>query len=121
MSGMRLTIGVIAQLEKSFGDYNQPEHIDLDDHLESIGSRLKLTYGGDMIVFIQSDKSQDDGCGIIICDDDIMVEFEEELRLANLFVVAGTPRMFVDNWYDGADPSHLNISLKQAGYFPEDI
>lgn len=121
MSGMRLTVGVIAQLEKSFGDYNQPEHEDLQDHLETIGSRLKLTYGGDMIVFIQSDSREDDGPGLVLADDDIMVEFEEELRLANLFVLAGTPKMFVDNWYDGADPPHLDITLEQAGYFSEEI
>lgn len=119
MSSQRLTVGVIAQLEKSFGDFNQSEHIDLDEHLESIGSRLKLTYGGDMIVFIQSDHRDGEGRDLVLMDDDIFVEFEEELRLANLFVFSGTPKMFVDNWYDGGDPPHLDISLADAGYEEE--
>lgn len=116
MSSMRLTVGVIAQLEKSFGDFNQDAHIELDERLESIGSRLKLTYGGDMIVFIQADHRDGEGRGLVLMDDDIFVEFEEELRLANLFVVSGTPKMFVDNWYDGSDPPHIDITLAKAGY-----
>lgn len=120
MSGMRLTVGIIAKLEKSFGDYNQSEHIDLDEHLENIGSKLRLTYGGDMIVFIEKDKRTDyEGCGLMLLDNDLMADFWQELATANLFVVEGTPKVFVDHWYDGADPGHIDITLEEAGYEEE--
>jgi hypothetical protein len=120
MSGMRLTVGIIAKLEKSFGDYNQSEHIDLNEHLENIGSKLRLTYGGDMIVFIEKDKRTDyEGCGLMLLDNDLMADFWQELATANLFVVEGTPKVFVDYWYDGADPGHIDITLAEAGYEEE--
>lgn len=121
MSGMRLTVGVIAQLDRCYGDYNQEAHQNLSDHLESIKSSLKLTYGGDMIVYIAEDKRTDyEGPGLILLDENIMEDFEMELRRANLFVFQGTPKVFVDHWYDGADPGHIDISLGDAGY-TEDI
>jgi hypothetical protein len=122
MSGMRLTVGVIAQLTKSVGDYNQPEHEALAEKLEEMKSPLKLTYGGDMIVYIEQDKRTDyDGPGLILLEDDLMSAFEQELALADLFVFQGTPKIFVDHWYDGADPPHIDITLDDAGYFSEDI
>lgn len=117
MSGMRLTVGIIARLAKSVGDYNQPEHQALTEKLEEMKSSLNLTYGGDMIVYIEEDKRTDyEGPGLILVEDDIMSSFEQELALAGLFVFQGTPKVFVDHWYDGADPPHLNISLADAGY-----
>lgn len=120
MSGMRLTVGIIAQLSKSVGDYNQPEHQALTEKLEDMKSSLKLTYGGDMVVYIEEDKRTDyEGPGMIILGEDIMSSFEQELVLAGLFVFQGTAKMFVDHWYDGADPNHLDISLDDAGYEEE--
>lgn len=120
MSGMRLTVGVIAQLAKSVGDYNQPEHEALAEKLEDMKSSLKLTYGGDMIVYIAEDKRTDhEGPGLILLDENIMEDFEMELRQAGLFVFQGTPKVFVDHWYDGADPGHIDISLGDAGYTEE--
>lgn len=122
MSGMRLTIGIIAQLDRCFGDFNQEDHQNVSDYLDRIGSKLKLTYGGDMVVYIDQDHRTDhEGPGIKILENDMMSDFEEELRAAGLFVYRGTPKVFVDHWYDGADPSHLDISLEDAGYFPEGI
>lgn len=120
MSGMRLTVGIIAQLTKGVGDYNQPEHQALTEKLEDMKSPLQLTYGGDMIVYIEEDKRTDhEGPGMIMMDQDIMTSFELALKVAGLFVFQGTPKMFVDHWYDGADPNHLDISLDQAGYEEE--
>lgn len=117
MSGMRLTVGVIAQLDKPFGDFHQEQHQNLSDYLDRIGSKLKLTYGGDMIVYIAEDKRTDyEGPGLILLDENIMEDFEMELRQAGLFVFQGTPKVFVDHWYDGADPGHIDISLGDAGY-----
>lgn len=122
MSGMRLTVGIIAQLSKSVGDYNQPEHQALAEKLEVMDSPLQLTYGGDMIVYVEKDERTDySGPGLILLEDDIMSSFEQELALADLFVLQGTPKVFVDHWYDGADPPHIDISLEDAGYFSEDI
>lgn len=118
MSGMRLTVGVIAKLDRGFGDFDQLDHIALEEYLERIGSRLKLTYGGDMVVFIQSDSRDGEG-GLVLMNEDMLAEFEEEIRLANLSVLEGTPKIFVDNWYDGCDPPHLDITLEQAGYEKE--
>ncbi|QQG33373.1 hypothetical protein [Pectobacterium phage PcCB7V] len=120
MSGMRLTVGIIAQLAKSVGDYNQPEHQALTEKLEDMKSSLKLTYGGDMIVYIAEDKRTDyNGPGLILVEEDIMSLFEQELALAGLFVFQGTPKVFVDHWYDGADANHIDITLEQAGYEKE--
>lgn len=122
MSGMRLTMGIIAQLSNKVGDYNQEEHQALDDYLERIGSSLQLTYGGDMIVYTHEDKRTDDeGPGMALINIPEMMEaFEHELMTAGLFVFQGTPQLFVDHWYDGADPNHLDISLEDAGYMAED-
>lgn len=122
MSGMRLTVGIIAQLSKSVGDYNQPEHQALAEKLEVMDSPLQLTYGGDMIVYVEKDERTDySGPGLILLEENIMSSFEQELALADLFVLQGTPKLFVDHWYDGADPPHIDISLEDAGYFSEDI
>lgn len=122
MSGMRLTVGIIAQLSKSVGDYDQPEHEALAEKLEVMDSPLQLTYGGDMIVYVEKDERTDySGPGLILLEDNIMSSFEQELALADLFVLQGTPKLFVDHWYDGADPPHIDISLEDAGYFSEDI
>lgn len=120
MSGMRLTVGVIAQLAKSVGDYNQPKHQALTEKLEDMKSSLELTYGGDMVVYIEEDKRMDyEGCGLMLINNDLMSDFWQELATANLFVVDGTPKVFVDHWYDGADPGHIDITLEQAGYEKE--
>lgn len=120
MSGMRLTVGVIAQLAQGYGDYNQPAHIEFQEKLEEMESPLQLTYGGDMIVYIDSDSRTDyDGPGLKILNDDIMQQFEMALIQADLMVYQGTPKVFVDHWYDGADPPHINISLEDAGYEEE--
>lgn len=122
MSGMRLTIGIIAQLDRCFGDFHQEEHQAISEYLDRIGSKLQLTYGGDMVVYIEQDHRTDyEGPGISVLENDMMSDFEEELRAAGLCVYQGTPKVFVDHWYDGADPNHLDISLEDAGYFPEDI
>lgn len=120
MSGMRLTVGIIAQLAKSVGDYNQPEHQILSEKLEDMKSSLKLTYGGDMIVYIDSDsRTEYDGPGPKILDNDIMHQFEMALIQADLMVYQDTPKVFVDHWYDGSDPPHLDINLDGAGYEKE--
>lgn len=117
MSGMRLTIGIIAQLQTSVGDFNQEEHQALGEYLESINSPLRLTYGGDMVVYIDSDKRTDyEETGLTILDPGIMEVFEMELEKAGLFVFQGTPQVFVDHWYDGCDPPHIDITLEDAGY-----
>lgn len=117
MSGMRLTIGVIAQLVHGYGDYNEPAHQEFQADLEEMESPLKLTYGGDMIVYIASDSRTDyDGPGLNILDNDIMDQFGMALIQANLMVYQGSQKVFVDHWYDGADPPHIDISLSDAGY-----
>lgn len=122
MSGMRLTMGIIAKLSKPVGDFHQEEHQTISDYLERIGSSLQLTYGGDMVVYIHEDKRTDDeGPGMSVVNiPEMMEDFEYELREAGLFVFQGTPQFFVDHWYDGADPNHLDISLEDAGYMAED-
>lgn len=117
MSGMRLTVGVIAQLVHGYGDYNQPAHQEFQEKMEAMKSPLDLTYGGDMIVYIDSDSRTDyDGPGLKILDNDIMHQFEMALIQADLMVYQGTPKVFVDHWYDGVDPPHKDISLEDAGY-----
>lgn len=121
MSSMRLTVGVIAQLVQGYGNYNQPAHEEFQEKLETMGSPLRLTYGGDMIVFIESDKRPDyDGPGgMMILDGDIMQQFERALLDADIRVYSGTPKLFIDHWYDGGDPPHIDISLEDAGYEEE--
>ena len=115
MSEQRVTVGVMAQLHGPVGDLRQESHCKLEDLLESIGSRLKLSYGGDIIVYIHQDGPSYDS-GLVLMSKDIMEDFYNELAHADLYVYQGTAKQFVDNWYDGADPSHLNITLEEAGY-----
>ncbi|UTC25259.1 hypothetical protein P7_069 [Pectobacterium phage vB_PcaM_P7_Pc] len=121
MSRMRLTVGVIAQLVQGYGNYNQPTHEEFQEKLETMGSPLRLTYGGDMIVFIESDKrpDYDDPC-MMILDEDIMQRFGRALLDADIRVYSGTPKVFIDHWYDGVDPPHIDISLEDAGYEEEE-
>lgn len=120
MSGMRLTVGVIAQLVHGYGNYNQPAHEEFQEKLETMGSPLRLTYGGDMIVFRESDKRLDyDGPGMMILDGDIMQRFGRALLDADVRVYSGTPRVFIDHWYDGGDPPHIDITQQQVGYEKE--
>lgn len=120
MSEQRVTVGVIALLERPIGNLRTEEWDELTERLDASGSKLKITYGGDMVVYRHQDGPVYDAGLIIFDENDNMFDvFQEELSLAGLFAVEGTAKMFVDNWYDGCDPPHINISREEAGYDKE--
>lgn len=115
MSQQRVTAGIIARLETPVGDLHTEAWGNLSEKLDD--TKLHLTYGGDMIVYRYQDGPAYDAELVIFDDgDEIFPLFEEELALAGLFVVEGSAKMFVDNWYDGADAPHIDITLESAGY-----
>lgn len=109
MSEQRITIGVIAKLAEQVEDYD-----DFYEKLEDLGSKLRPTYGGDMIVFRHQDGPSYE-TGLIFVDkeltDLILERFLKELEKASVSIKSGTEKVFIDNWYDGCDPPHLNIEV----------
>lgn len=120
MSEQRVTVGVIALLDKPIGNFHTDAWQELSEKLDESGSKLKITYGGDMVVYRHEDgPSYDAGLVIFDKNDSIFGDFHEELHLAGIFIREGTEKMFVDNWYDGCDPPHIAITQQQAGYEKE--
>lgn len=117
MSEQRVTVGVIALLDQPIGNVQTDAWEELTDKLDEADSKLKITYGGDMVVYRHEDgPSYDARLVIFDKNDSIFDDFRKELHLAGLTIVEGTEKMFVDNWYDGCDPPHIAITREGAGY-----
>lgn len=112
MSDNRITIGVMAKLETPFLEEDRQE---VQEIWEEQKIPLQLNYDANIVVYVHQDMPGYQ-CGLVFFEDNIMEQFENELFRAGIFAVEGTARMFVDHWYDGVDPTHLNISLIEAGY-----
>ena len=107
MSEQRITVGVIAKLEHEIDD-------DFNERLEDLGSKLRPTYGGDMIVFRHQNGPSYE-TELIFIDkeftDLVLGRFRKELEKASLSIKPGTEKVFFDNWYDGCDPPHLDVEV----------
>lgn len=120
MSEQRVTVGVIALLDPPLGNLHTDSWQEVSDRLDEIDSKLKITYGGDMVVYRHEDgPSYDAGLVIFDQNDNMFGNLQEELRQAGLFIVEGSEKMFVDNWYDGCDPPHIAMTREDAGYDKE--
>lgn len=116
MSEQRVTVGIVGMLFFPVGKFGSTSHQALEDKLSEMNSKLRITYDGDMIVYIASDVP-DYEAGLTLCGDESMFEaFHNELVAAGLAVLKNKQRMFVDNWYDGSDPPHLMLTLEKAGF-----
>lgn len=117
MSEQRVTVGVIGLLELPIGNSRTEEWEELTERLDASGSLLKITYGGDMVVYRHQDGPVYDAGLIIFDENDNMFDvFKEELSMAGIHIVEGTAKMFVDNWYDGCDAPHMMLTLEEAGF-----
>lgn len=117
MSEQRVTVGVIALLDPPLGNLHTNAWQEVSDRLDETDSKLKITYGGDMVVYIHEEgPSYDAGLVIFDQNDNMFSYLQEELRQVGLFIVEGSEKMFVDNWYDGCDAPHIAMTREDAGY-----
>lgn len=117
MSEQRVTVGVIAELSFHVGKYDTKEHGELEGLLDIMGSKLKVSYDGSMIIYIHQDMPSYDAGLIIFGDnDDIYAGFIEELNKAGVSTIKKNKKVFVDNWYDGSDAPHMMLTLEEAGF-----
>lgn len=122
MSDQRFTMGLIALLKEPVGDLHTDEWQGLSEKLYDSGCKLFLTYGGDMIVYRHIDEvAYESGLRIFRPNDKTMSrEFSNALVKAGIAIVPRSVRGFVDNWYDGADPNHIDLTREDAGYGSKD-
>lgn len=119
MSDNRVTVGVMAMLAKPIGNHNTEEWHDFNDTMDEKGRNLRLNYDGNIVVYIESD-GPDYEAGLLILDNEgLIADFYAEVETEGIQVLLGTPKVFVDHWYDGVDPPHINLSLEDAGYEKE--
>lgn len=112
MSGMRLTIGVMAKLEESI---SRRDCEDLNDRLSDQDSPLAITYDGEKVVFSKHDFGDYDDKSLVILDPKkLFDEFESEANMAGILFVPGSERIFVDEWYDGADSQHMTAKTSKV-------
>lgn len=117
MSEQRVTVGVIAELSFPVGKYDSKAHRELEDRLDLMGSKLKITYDGNMIVYVHEETaSYDAGMVIFGENDDIYAGFIEQLNQAGISTIKKNKKVFVDNWYDGCDAPHMMLTLEKAGF-----
>lgn len=117
MSSQRLTIGMIALLKNPIPEVDWET---VTNDLYNKDSRIRITYGGEMVVYIHKDTEVYD-MGIEIFDvQGSSEDFDEELMKAGLEILTGSKKSFVDNWYDGADAGHIDLSPEDAGYIQDD-
>ncbi|QYC52567.1 hypothetical protein [Salmonella phage SSBI34] len=110
MSNQRITFGVMAEMAIPVGGYENSEHIDLQEWLEEIESDLKLNYDGNMILFIKRDEESCDFSFESFNPHELIKEFNDELKRANVFAWDDTVKIFFDHWYDGCDSNHMQVT-----------
>lgn len=122
MSDQRFTMGLIALLKEPVGDLHTDEWQGLSEKLYDSESKLFLTYGGDMIAYRHLDVPVYEA-GLMVFDpkDYSMAKaFNEALAKVGIAIVPGSMRGFIDNWYDGADSNHIDLTRQDAGYGNKD-
>lgn len=122
MSNQRFTMGLMALLQDPVGDLHTEEWGTLSEKLYDSGCGLFLTYGGDMIVYRHIDEvAYESGLRIFRPNDKTMSrEFSAALVKAGIAIIPQSIQGFVDNWYDGADPNHIDLTREDAGYGSKD-
>lgn len=117
MSEQRVTVGVIAELAFPVGKLNDKAHRELEDKLDSMSSKLKVSYDGTMIIYVHEDTPAYDA-GLVLFGDneEIYSGFIAQLNMAGISTVKKNKKVFVDNWYDGCDPPHVMLTLEKAGF-----
>lgn len=120
MSEERVTVGVVAELSFPVGKYDKETHRSLEEKLDLMDSKLKISYDGTMIIYVHKDTpAYEAGLVIFGENDDIYTGFIEELKKAGLSTIKKNKKVFVDNWYDGSDAPHMMLTLKKAGFRDE--